>query len=139
MRADWLPINLSGRGWRFQRAACGAYAQMRGSARPDNALFQGKLASGWLINRRDNRVLMESVWYPRLPDHATHVETLSWMMTAPPSTRVYRRRAGTSIRKAGLWFSGENDARSNSDQDCVGLPSRSFCAQNGMRMVRSQA
>jgi hypothetical protein len=55
MRADWLPINLSGRGWRFQRAACGAYAQMRGSARPDNALFQGKLASGWLINRRDNR------------------------------------------------------------------------------------
>src|SRR4029077_17647585 len=28
---------------------------MRGSARPDNALFQGKLASGWPINRRDNR------------------------------------------------------------------------------------
>src|ERR1700730_9927835 len=55
MRADWLPINLSGRCWRFQRAACGhPRAQMRGSA-PDNALFQGKLASGWLINRRDNR------------------------------------------------------------------------------------
>jgi len=53
MRGDWLPINLSGSGWRFQRVA--PPARMRGSARPDNALFQGKLASGWPINRRDKR------------------------------------------------------------------------------------
>lgn len=43
----------------------------------DNALFRGKLASGWPINRRDNpdtaRIIlpgrMESMAVPRQPDH----------------------------------------------------------------------
>jgi hypothetical protein len=105
MREDWLPIKSSGWGWRFQRVACGPARAQAGQRATGHALFQGKLASGWPINRRDNR-----------------------------EARIFLPGRMESVPVSAL---------AGSCRACPGPLaddySAAMSAQNGMRMVRSQA
>jgi hypothetical protein len=93
---------------------------MRGSARPDNALFQGKLASGWPINRKDNREAARILLPGRMESVPVSALAVSSRGCRDPLAVDYRAAVEarlsapnlTSFRKAGLWFSGQNDARS---------------------------
>jgi hypothetical protein len=77
------------------------------NARPDNALFQGKLASGWPINRRDNR---EAVRIP-LPGRmeSVPVSALAGSCRAwrDPLANDYSAAPGARLSAPGLHINSE--------------------------------
>ena len=96
-------------------------ARMRSGARPDTALLHRTTHRLKVSLRRAGRSIGETSatpralscragWKacrcPRWPNRAEDVETLSLMITAPPSMRVFRRRARATLPNKGFLVFG---------------------------------